>query len=75
MNSHELTTRHLLNLEAAGVVITSGEIPIGLNLRSSLAEWFAMFPNVSKELVEAWSDYARAKTILHDTIVILNLQK
>lgn len=75
MKSHDLTTDYLLNLEDVGGVLTSGTLPVGLNLRSPTSEWYATFPKVSKELIEAWSDYVRAKTILEDTISILNLQK
>ena len=75
MTSQELTTDYLLNLEDAGGVLTCGKLPVGLTLRSTMREWYAAFPNVDEGLIEAWSDYVRAKTILEDTISILNAQK
>ena len=75
MKSKELTTEYLLKLENVGAVLTSGNIPYGLSTCSTTSDWCAMFPKVSKELIEAWSDYARSKTILENTISILNSQK
>lgn len=75
MKSQELTTEYLLNLEKVGAVLTSGNIPAGLSTRSTTSEWCMMFPKVSKELIEAWSDYAISSAILKNTISILNLQK
>ena len=75
MKSQELTTDYLLNLEDVGGVMSSGRIPVGLSLRSTMQDWYATFPNVDKCLLEAWADYVRSKNILEDTISILNAQK
>lgn len=75
MKSQELTTDYLLNLEYVGGVMSSGKIPVGLSLRSSMRDWYNTFPNVDKGLLEAWADYVRSKNILEDTISILNAQK
>lgn len=64
-----ITTDSLLKMESAGGLLTSGKYPNGLNRNSSIEDWFAVFPNVERDLIRKWSAYIDSR---HDFYEILH---